>query len=298
MNLKNKKILITGGAGFIGSYLNKKLIEHGSITDIFDVSYGNDICDEKQLKKYVKKKFNVIYHLAGFSGSSESNLDQLNCIKTNTLASILLCELVIKYSPETKLIFSSSRLEYGVPQYLPVDEKHPTIPTSAYGLSKLATTQMALIYHKNNYLKVTIFRTSNVYGPHPKHGFAGYNVINHFIDIAKRNESLTIFGNGEQLRDYIFIDDMVESFILAAGSNTVGEVYNIGFGQGIKFKDMAKLIIKKVGKGKLKFVKWPEKYISVETGSYVTNINKYTKATGFKPEIGFEEGIKRTIKGS
>src|SRR3989304_8971101 len=172
MKFRDKKILITGGLGFIGSGLSLCLKELGAQISIFDIVKGDDICDIDKVKKVIKEKPDVIYHLAGFSGSKESNENVEKSFNINAFATINLFELILKYSPKTKVILSNSRLEYGKPQYLPVDEKHLTIPTSAYGLSKLIAGQMALVY-KSNGLKVTIFRTSNVYGPHPFSKFSG-----------------------------------------------------------------------------------------------------------------------------
>lgn len=295
MNFNGKNVLITGGLGFIGLNLSRHLRELGAKISTFDLARGDDICDVKKVKNAVKREPDVIYHLAGFSGSKESNENVEESFKINTFAAVNLFELVLKYSPKTKVILSNSRLEYGKPQYLPVDEKHPTLPISAYGLSKLIATQMALIHHKLNGLKITIFRTSNVYGPHPSSKFSGYNIINYFIDIAKSNGTLTIYGGGEQLRDYIFIDDLTEAFMLAADKKTSGEIYNLGFGKGISLKDMAKKIIDKVGKGRLIFEKWPNDYRKIETGSYISDINKIKKKLGFLPKTSFDQGIERTI---
>lgn len=295
MNLKNKKILITGGAGFIGSNLAKRLKELGADVTIFDLAFGHDIQNQRELSNFLKKKFDGIYHLAGFSGSEKSNKDQYKSFQINTLATVNLCKLTCKYSPKTKLVLSSSRLEYGKPIYLPVDENHPTLPMSAYGLSKLAATQMAQIYHRTNSLDVTIFRTSNVYGPHAVQTFPGYNIINHFIDLATQNKPLTIYGQGNQERDYLYVGDLIEAFLLALTPKSKGKIYNLGYGRGIKFKDMAKLIIKIVGKGSLQFVKWPAGFKEVETGSYISDISKIKKELGFYPKVDFEEGIKKTI---
>ena len=295
MNFKGKRILVTGGSGFIGVNLIKKLKELGAQIENFDLLLGFDIQNEKQLESTAKKQFEIIYHLAGFSGSSQSNLSGSKCFKINTLATANLLEFLAKYSPLTKLIISSSRLEYGKPVYLPVNEDHPTNPTSFYGLSRLLATQMALIYHQKNHLAVTVFRTSNVYGSHPKSKFSGFNIINYFIDLARQNKTLTIFGDGQQLRDYIFIDDLIEAFILAISPKAGGQIYNLGFGQGIRLKDMARLIVKKVGKGNLKFIKWPKDYQEVETGSYITDITKIKKELDFVPKVDFEEGILKTI---
>ncbi|MCR4324824.1 MAG: NAD-dependent epimerase/dehydratase family protein [Candidatus Curtissbacteria bacterium] len=295
MNLKNRKVLITGGSGFIGTHLLQKLEELGATVDNFDLVNGNNLEDPNDLKKFVKRKYDYIYHLAGFSGSEKSNQEKIKCLSLNTFSFASLLELLIKYSPNTKLILSGSRLEYGIPKYLPVDENHPTIPISIYGLSKLAATQLALVYHMNYNLDVTIFRTSNVYGPHKSSSFPGYNLINYFIDQAKKDKELTIYGKGDQERDYIFIHDLVDAFVLSFDRKTSGEIYNLGFGKGIQIKSMAKLITKTVGKGRVTYKPWPKNFQSVETGSYISDIRKI-KSLGFKPKTNFKEGILKTCQ--
>lgn len=291
-----KKVLITGGSGFIGQHLKNALEEQDINVDIFDRENGQDVTNASHLNKAVKKNYDVIFHLAGFSGSKESNEDRFKSFQINTLATVNLMELIVEFSPDTKIILSSSRLEYGKPLYIPVDEKHKTEPTSAYGLSKLIATFMAQVLGNTKNLKYIVFRTSNVYGPHEEKKFSGYNLINHFIDQAKRRKNLLIFGKGDQLRDYIYIDDLIQAFIIGAESDVQQQIYNLGYGEGISLTQMASLITKIVKKGNIKYVNWPKDYKSIETGSYISDISKIKKELGFKPKIGFEVGIQKTLK--
>ena len=293
MNLKNKKVLITGASGFIGSNLVGRLRQEGSRIDTYDIQNGHDITDTKTLGETIKRGYDVIFHMAAISGPT--NIQTAKTFQVNTFATLDICEMLSKYSPKAKLILSSSRLEYGRVKYLPVDEKHPTEPTTSYGLSKLAATQLALIYHLKNKLDVTVFRTSNVYGPHVKNGFKGYNIVNYFIDQSLKNADLTIYGGGKQERDYVYVDDLIDAFILGLDKKAGGQIYNLGYGKGISLKNMAALIIKITGKGKLKFVKWPDDYREIETGSYISKITKLKKELGFKPKVTFAEGIKKTL---
>ncbi len=295
MKFRGKKILITGGSGFIGSNLSNQLKFRGDKVDNYDLSNGNDILDYANLKSSVAKKYDIIYHLSGFSGGAKSNFEKLKSFQINSFATLKLCELITKFSPRTKLIISGSRLEYGVPLYLPVDEKHPTLPNSIYGLTRLMASQIAMSFNKKSKLITTIIRTSNVYGPHPKTKFQGYNVINNFIDSALQNKELTIYGDGKQIRDYIYIDDLVEAFMLCANKIADGQIYNLGYGQGINFSNMVKLICKISLKGKFTYRPWPKATREVETGDYISDITKIKKDLGFVPKINFQEGIKKTI---
>ena len=296
MNFKGKKILVTGGSGFIGSNLINKLEKLGAGVFNYDISKNYDILDKIKLSSVITKKFDIIFHLAGLSGSvTESKQNELY-FSVNTFGTLYLCDSIVKYSPTAKLVISSSRLEYGMPEYLPVNENHPTLPTSVYGLSKLTATQLALLYAKTHKLNTIIFRTSNVYGPHSKKTFDKYNIVNYFIDQAQNGQSLTIFGTGNQKRDYIYIDDFINALLLAATSKKSSQVYNLGFGQGIKLKDMTKMIIKAVGIGRIVYKQWPKDYKEVETGSYISDISKIQKELDFKPKIDFETGIRKTLK--
>lgn len=294
MNLKNKNILITGSTGFIGSNLKARLTKEKASVITFDRSNGFDIQDGALLKTYIKQNIFAVYHLAGFSGNERSGKEASKFFNINTFATINLINLIKDYSPQTKLIISSSRLEYGIPRKIPVNENHPANPSSIYGLSKLLATLYAQEQSRKVNLNIITFRTSNVYGPHPIAKFKGYNVVNNFIDLATKNKELTIFGNGNQIRDYLYIDDLINALLSALNINK-SEVYNLGSSKGVSFKDMVKKIIQVAGSGHIKFKKWPIGWRQIETNDYITDITKAKKELSFNPKIGLEEGLERTM---
>ena len=296
MTLNNKHVLVTGGNGFIGVNLTKKLKALNAEVDNFDRIDGNDIANIGQVTQFIKRGYHVIFHLAGLSGPLESNNYPSDYLKTNTLATANICSLIVKHSPQTKLILSNSRQEYGTPINLPVDENHPTLPTTVYGISKLASTQLAMVFSQSCKLDATVFRTSNVYGPYNRVTKGGYNIINKFINLAQSDQTIEIFGDGLQKRDYIYIDDLINAFVLASTKEiSRGKVYNLGFGRGISLINMAEMIIQNIKKGNIKHIKWPQKFEKIETGSYVSDISKISKELGFKPKIDFNTGIKMTL---
>lgn len=295
MNLNKKKILVTGGLGFIGTNLIKKLKNLGAEVNSYDKRNGQDIRDSRLILKTIKKQYDFIYHLAAFSGNQQSISNNTICFDVNTMATISMLETIVKISPQTKIILSSSRLEYGNPIYLPVDEKHPTQANSPYGLSKLLATKMATIFSKKYNLKFTTLRTSNVYGPHKKSKFLGYNLVNYFIDTAKSNGIIKIFGAGTQLRDYLYIDDAIDAFLKTTDPISNSQIYNLGSGRGISVLEMAKTVISTVGKGKIKKVIWPKDWKKVETGNYISNISKIKNELNFQPQISLKEGLNKIV---
>lgn len=296
-NMSDKKILVTGATGFIGSHLVKVLRESFTSVTPIDRRDG-DIRNEQFLKELVSSNFDCIYHLAGLSGGAREDIGLEEFFQSNTVPITNLCRLIRELSPRTRLVLSGSRLEYGHPQYLPVDENHPVVPFSDYGLSKMAANQFALGYNLQFGLDVVIFRTSNVYGSHTHDLFQGYNVINHFLDLACAGEDLVIYGDGSQQRDYIYIDDLTRAFVLVGlgGNEVKGQIFNLGLGEGITVAEMAMMIVRMVKKGKVVHRDWPKNYLSSETGDYISDISKIKKLLNFSPTISFEEGITLSLK--
>lgn len=280
------KILITGGRGFIGNHLSNALRTY-KVT-IFDLP--NSIINPKPVFNVIKKKFDVIYHLAGLSGTV--NLEPQQSFEVNVLGALNILEGVRLFSPKTRIIFSNSRQEYGKSKYLPVDENHPTNPTNHYGTHKLSVTQYAQLYHEFCRLDTVVLRTSNVYGSDAQ-GPRSYNIVNQWLDQARRKKNIVLFGSGRQLRDYLYIDDFVSLLIkVATISRASGHIFNIGYGQGQTLSYIAKTIAKKFN---VKVVEksWPRDWKSSETGSYISDIRKARKLLNWQPKISFTQALTK-----
>jgi UDP-glucose 4-epimerase len=154
---------------------------------------------------------------------------------------------------------------------------------------------MYLFYHQIHGIRCIMFRIANPYGPRSQMKHSKYSMINWFIRLAMENKTIKVFGDGSQIRDYIYVDDLAEAFISAAVTPAcVGEVFNVGSGIGSTFREMVDGIVSTVGKGKAECVPWPADYINVETGDYVTDIHKITQFTGWQPVTSLKDGISRT----
>jgi len=310
----NKKVLVTGGMGFIGSHLARKLIEQGALVTITTKSMLGqekmvldsildkitvieaDIREEKRINALVKDA-EYIFDLAGRSGAVNSWDDPLMDLDINCKGHLILLEACRKYNLKAKLIFPGTRLEFGPPIYLPVDENHPLNPQSIHAVHKLTVEKYCLAYFHKYGIRTAVLRISNPYGAYDFPGQRTYNIINNFIWRLMEGKKVSIFGDGSQIRDYIYIDDLIDLMLrVAAQDEYWGEVFNIGNGKPIKLIDMVKTIIKVVGKGEYECIPWPESYAKVETGNYVTDIQKVKMFLGWEPKICIEEGIKKTVQ--
>ena len=270
-SLKHKKILVFGGSGFLGSHLLKRL-PHASDT-------GVDITDQSAVFNLIKQGWDIIVNLAGISGTPINSRQIMVSFEVNVIGSLNLLEASRQLPHPPILFFSNSRQEYGRPQYLPVDELHPTHPTNLYGIHKLAVTHLAQLYHQTYDLPTIIFRTSNVYGKSPTNKPVNYNIVNQWLN----GGPITIFGTGSQKRDYLFIDDWVNAVVAALTTpKAYGQIFNIGSGQGQSLLSMAKTIAKSTG---AKIIKkpWPPDWQSVETGDYISDISKAKRILHWHP---------------
>ncbi len=181
-------------------------------------------------------------------------------------------------------------------KYIPVDENHALRPKTPYAFNKTAAENMYLFYSDVYNIPCVCFRIANPYGIRSQMKHSKYSIVNYFIRMAMEDKTITIFGDGEQLRDYVYVEDLAEAFILAAINDDVdGHVYNVGSGVGTKFKDMVKMVVEVVGKGAVAHVPWPDDYLNVETGDYITDLSKISKMLDWHPSLSLRKGIEKTF---
>lgn len=309
----NKKALIIGGLGFIGKnlylHLSKKGIKVHILSNVnlekndpfyeaFDLSnlIIGDILDQKLIDSIIPD-YNYVFFFAALSGAAESLNRPVKDMNVNLNGVLNLLNSCKNYNPEVQIFFPSSRLVYGKPDYNPVDENHLLNPESIYAIHKLTAEYYFLLYYKLYNLKVFIFRISNVYGPYQKPEQQSYGILNKFIYQGLKGENLTLYGDGKQLRDFLFIDDLLDLYeILLDKINLAGNIYNIGYGNGISLLNII-VNIKDVNPGlSYRFIPWPVTEQKIETGDYVSDINLIKKHTDWQPKIDFKEGITRTTE--
>jgi len=312
---KGKNVLITGGLGFLGSNIANKLVSLGAnvtILDSLNPLYGGnwfnvegikdkikviigDIRDEELVYGLVIDK-DIIFNLAAQVSYIDSSVIPFIDLDINCRGHFTILEACRKNNKDAKIIFSSSRMVLGKIKYSPMDENHPTNPLSIYGIHKLAAEKYHLMYFKDYGMKTCVLRITNPYGERQQIKHNKYCLPGWFMRLAMENKPITVFGDGLQLRDYIYSDDLIEAFIrVGVTDKTDGQLYNCGSGKSRLFKDMAELVVKAVGQGEVKYVPWPENYEKVETGDFETNISKLSSAIDWTPQISLEQGIEKMV---
>jgi len=312
---KETEVLITGGLGFIGSNLAHKLVKLDANVTIVDAMIpemgGNlyniyeirdrvklnfaDIRDENAMNQLVKDK-DYIFNLAAQLSHTESMKDPFSDLDINCQGHLILLEACRKFNDDTKIIYTGTRAQYGKILYNPVDEKHPINPTDANGITKHACEQYHLLYYNVYGIKTTSLRLTNTYGPrhqmkHKEQGFVGW-----FIRQAIDNEEIKIFGDGQQVRDINYVDDVVDALLMAAIDDKVnGEVFNLG-GCPVSLLNLVKLIIDAVGRGTYKLVEYPKEWKKIEIGNYIADITKIKNELGWEPKTDIKEGLIKTVK--
>lgn len=309
-----RKVLITGGLGFIGSNLAIKLVGLGANVKIVDSllpNFGGNKFNISLIKSKVKVKIadmrdtriinklvvdrQIIFNLAGTLSHIDSMTDPFLDLEINCRAQLSLLEACRKYNKHVKIIFAGTRNQYGKALYLPVDEKHIQEPTDINGINSIAAEKYHLLYGKVYGFDVVSVRMTNTFGPrhqmkHPKQG-----VLNWFIRLLMDKKTVELYGDGLQIRDVNYVDDVVAALLLCAKyKQTDGEVYNLG-GSPITLKEFVQAAIKILGYGKFKLIKFPKIRESIEIGNYVADIKKINEQLLWQPQVSIEDGIRKTI---
>jgi UDP-glucose 4-epimerase len=303
--LKGKNILVTGGAGFIGSNLVDQLSAENRVIVLDNLSSGSlsnleksrgritlvkgDIRDKGLLKDLVAE-VEFVFHLAANVGNVKSIEDPAFDMEVNVKGTLNLLEACLN-SRIKRLVFSSSGAIFGEAKYLPVDEDHPLNPESPYGASKLAAEKYCYAFHKVHGLPITALRYFNAYGP--RQGTSGYaNVIAIFFQRIREGKPLTTYGDGEQTRDFVYVGDIVRANILAAISpQAIGEIFNIGTGQAASVNQLISIITELSGREQAVIRAAPR---AGEVKHSRANIDKASRLLGYEPETDIRRGLSLT----
>lgn len=310
----NKKVLITGGLGFIGSNLAIRLIEAGAKVTLVDSlipTYGGNLFNIEPVKyrarvnisdvrdphamKYLVSGQDYLFNLAG----QTSHLDSMEAPETdlniNVLAQLHILEACRHHNPDLRLVFASTRQIYGKPLQIPVDESHPLNPVDVNGINKLAGEQYHRLYYDVYGIRSSILRLTNTYGPRMRIKDARQTFLGIWIRRLLEGLPMQIFGDGKQVRDYNYVDDVVDALLITALSdNSYGQVYNLGSEEDLSLSKTAQ-IMTEIHDGSYEYVPFPSSRKSIDIGDYQGSFEKIKSQLGWLPRTSFRDGMRETI---
>jgi nucleoside-diphosphate-sugar epimerase len=309
-------VLVTGGLGFIGSHLAAALVERGAEVTIVDALIPGlganpynlrdiedsvavvraDLRDPAGVDELVSGRDHV-FNLAGQGDHLASMRDPENDLALNCRAQLNLLEACRRSAPETRLVFAASRQQYGRPRTLPVHEDHPLDPVDVNGINLCSAEAYHLLYHRVYGLRSSSLRLTNTYGPHMRLEEGGHGFISHFIGLALHGETIDVYGDGSQVRDFLYVSDAVDAF-LAVGITeaTAGQAVNVGGCGRTSVREFAELCQSAAGRsGRVVAVPWPEDRAAIDVGSVYLDHSRLEAATGWRPQVGIADGIRQTL---
>jgi UDP-glucose 4-epimerase len=312
---RNRSVMITGGVGFIGSNLARRLVDLGAsvlLVDSLIPGYGGNIFNIADIKdrlrlnvadvrqestmNYLVRHVDVIFNLAGQVSHIDSMRDPYTDLEINCRSQLCLLEACRRNNPKAKVVYAGTRQVYGKPESLPVTEQHLVRPTDVNGINKVAGEYYHLVYNHVFGVRGCSLRLTNIYGPrqlvkHNRQGFIGW-----FIRLAVEDREIQIYGDGSQLRDFVFVDDAADAFLRAGASDACnGEVFNVGGLEPVSHRDLVHLLLDVAGTGRVRFVEWPEEQKAIDIGSFYADSSRFCAATGWVPRVGLREGLARTV---
>ena len=312
---RGRRVLITGGLGFIGSNLARALVELGAdvlIVDSLIDDYGGNLFNvdgiEDRLRvniadirqgttmAYLVRGREVIFNLAGQVSHIDSMRDPQTDLEINCRSQLTLLEACRQNNPATKVVYAGTRQIYGRPDRLPVDETHLVRPTDINGINKAAGEQYHLVYNNVFGVRACSLRLTNVYGPrqlirHNRQGFIGW-----FIRLALEGGEIQVFGDGSQIRDFVYVDDVSDAFLRAGYLDACnGGVFNVGGSEPTSHRDLVTLLLRTAGSGSMRLVDWPADARRIDIGSFYSDSSRFSAISGWQPAVRLEAGLAETL---
>jgi UDP-glucose 4-epimerase len=312
----SSRVLITGGAGFIGSNLARRLVEYGAQVTIVDSlipQYGGNLFNlagvrdrvqlnisdvrDRHAMAFLVREQDILFNLAGQTSHIDSMDDPQSDLEINATAQLSLLESCRRVNPAIKIVFASTRQIYGRPLYLPVDDKHPIRPIDVNGINKTAGEWYHLLYNDVHGLRACALRLTNTYGPGMRVKDARQTFLGVWIRCLLEGEPFEIYGDGSQLRDFNYVDDCVNALLLAGTSERAnGKAYTLGSRQVVSLKQLADLLTKLVPSSRYRLVPFPPERKAIDIGDYYGDFSRITAELGWSPAMELQEGLARTIE--
>lgn len=308
-----RRILVIGGLGFIGSNLVARLAgldarvtavtpdrrKHDGLALELEAAgvavFEADIRDAEAMRMAVAAQ-DMVFNVSGQSGAVRSMEDPWTDLDVNLRGTLVLLEALRVVNPAARLLSAGSRLQYGRVEQLPVGEHTAIAPMCLHAVHKSTIEAYLGVYERLFGLRYTVARITNPYGPGQPASTTAYGVINQMIHRALAGGTLTIYGDGTQLRDYLYIDDLVDALLrLGEAHGAEGRIYNVGSGHGTSLVDLARLIIELAGDGRIAHVAWPELASRIETGDFIADVSRLEADLQWKPTVALAGGLARTI---
>ena len=315
-NFAGADVLITGGLGFIGSHLARRLVGLGAKVTLVDSlipEYGGnlfnihdirdqvnvdltDVRDAQAMAALIKNR-QFLFNLAGQTSHLDSMTDPLTDLNINAAAQLQILEACRLHNRDLKIVFASTRQVYGRPKHLPVDENHPLNPVDVNGINKLAGEWYHLLYNDVYRIRACALRLTNTYGPGMRVKDARQTFLGIWIRQLIEQKPIQIFGDGEQRRDFNFVSDVVQALLDAAASDASdGQIFNLGHRENVSLKQLAELLIRMNGGGRYEIVPFPEDRRPIDIGDYYADFRKIESQLGWSPRVTLENGIPETLE--
>lgn len=311
----NRAVLITGGLGFIGSNLARRLVDFGSHVTLIDSlipEYGgnlfniagmedrvrvniSDVRDEHSMRYLIQGK-DYLFNLAGQTSHVDSMRNPHTDLEINCRSQLSILEACRKYNPGIKVVFAGTRQVYGRPDYLPVDENHPLRPVDVNGINKMAGEWYHLLYNNVHNIRTCSLRLTNTIGPRMRVKDDRQTFLGLWIRLLLEDKPIEVW-EGRQLRDFTYVDDAVNAFLLAAANEKVnGQVLNIGGDRVISLKDLAELLVQFNGRGQYTVSSYPSWRKRIDIGDYYADFTRAKSMLGWEPAVSLADGLERTIR--